>query len=37
MIQAAMDALRHWRYEPTLVDGQPIPVELTVTITFRLT
>ncbi|HEX2711676.1 MAG TPA: TonB family protein [Candidatus Acidoferrales bacterium] len=37
LIQAAMDALRHWRYEPTTVDGQPIPVELTVTLTFRLT
>jgi protein TonB len=37
LIQAAMDALRQWKYEPTAVNGQPVPVQLTVTISFRLT
>ncbi len=36
LIPAAMDALRQWRYAPTLVNGQAVPVELTVTLTFRL-
>ncbi len=37
LIPAAMDALRHWKYEPTTVNGQPVAVQLTVTISFRLT
>ncbi len=36
LIPAALDALRHWKYEPTILNGQAVPVELTVTITFRL-
>jgi periplasmic protein TonB len=31
---AAMEALRHWKYEPTILGGEAIPVELLVTITF---
>jgi len=34
--KAAMDALRQWKYEPTLVGGQPYPVRMLVTITFQL-
>jgi protein TonB len=33
---AALDAVRQWAYTPTLVDGIPVPVRLTVTITFNL-
>lgn len=36
LIPAAMDALRRWKYEPTVLDGQVFPVLLTVTISFRL-
>jgi protein TonB len=36
LIPAAIEALRHWKYEPTILGGQPYPVRLTVTITFRL-
>jgi TonB family protein len=36
LVPAAMDALRRWKYEPTVVDGQVFPVLLTVTISFRL-
>jgi len=25
-----------WRYTPTLVDGEPVPVIMTVTVNFRL-
>ncbi|HEY6303081.1 MAG TPA: TonB family protein [Terriglobales bacterium] len=34
--QAAMDAVRWWRYEPYFVDGQPATVETTVAVDFRL-
>jgi TonB family protein len=34
--QAALDAVRWWRYEPYLVNGQPATVETTVTVDFRL-
>jgi len=34
--QAAMDAVRWWRYEPYLVNGQPTTVETTVAVDFRL-
>jgi TonB family protein len=33
---AAMDAVRWWRYEPYLVNGQPATVETTVAVEFRL-
>ena len=31
---AALDAVRQWRYEPTLLDGKPVPGIMTVTVTF---
>jgi protein TonB len=34
--QAALDAVRQWQYTPTLLNGQPVPVLMTVTVTFRL-
>lgn len=34
--QAAMDAVRWWRYEPYFVNGQPATVETTVAVNFRL-
>lgn len=36
LIQAAMDAVRRWRYEPTYLNEEPVPVQLNVTVTFRL-
>lgn len=33
---AALDAVRWWRYEPYLVNGQPATVETTVVVDFRL-
>jgi protein TonB len=34
--QAAMDALKQWKYRPATLDGKPVPMHLTVTIQFRL-
>src|SRR2546421_2033366 len=34
--QAAMDALKQWKYQPASLDGKPVPMHLAVTIRFRL-
>ena len=34
--QAALDAVRKWKYEPSTLDGQPVSVEMLVTVKFRL-
>jgi len=34
--QAAMEALRQWKYQPATLDGKPVAMHLTVTIQFRL-
>jgi TonB family protein len=34
--QAAMDALRQWKYQPAMLDGKAVPMHLTVTLQFRL-
>ena len=32
--QAALDAVRQWVYQPTLLNGVPVPVVVTVTVNF---
>lgn len=34
--QAAIDAVKKWRYTPTKLNGVPVPILLTVTVTFSL-
>jgi protein TonB len=34
--QAALDAVLQWEFTPTLIDGQPVPVIMTVTVNFTL-
>jgi protein TonB len=34
--QAALEAVRGWRYRPTLLNGVPVPVLMTVTVNFTL-
>ena len=34
--QAAIDAVRQWRFTPTLLNGIPVPVIMTVTVNFAL-
>jgi protein TonB len=34
--QAALEAVRQWRFTPTLLNGQPTPVIMSVTVSFAL-
>ena len=34
--QAALDAVKQWEYTPTLLNGVPVPVIMTVTVNFTL-
>ena len=34
--QAAIDAVRQWRFSPTMLGGRPVPIAMTVTVTFQL-
>jgi TonB family protein len=34
--QAALDSVRQWKYQPTLLNGQPVETATTVTVEFRL-
>ena len=34
--QAAIDAVRQWQYTPTLMNGVPTPIVMTVTVSFNL-
>ena len=34
--EAALDAVRQWQYTPTLLNGVPVPVIMTVTVQFTL-
>jgi len=36
MAEAALAAIRGWRYEPATLDGRPVSVYLTVTVSFQL-
>lgn len=36
LVQAALKAVSQRKYEPTILDGEPTPVDLTVEITFRM-
>ncbi|MGA7693717.1 MAG: energy transducer TonB [Candidatus Sulfotelmatobacter sp.] len=36
LAQAAIDAVKQWRYKPYLVDGEPVEVDSRITINFTL-
>jgi len=36
LTEAAIAAVKQWRYEPSRLDGEPVSVLMTVTVTFRL-
>jgi periplasmic protein TonB len=33
--EAALDAVRQWKYEPSKLNGEPVPVQMTVTVKFH--
>jgi protein TonB len=34
--QAAIDAVSRWKFEPTLLDGEAVEIEMTITVNFTL-
>ena len=36
LVQAALDAVRQWAYQPTLLNGQPVEVVTVVDVNFSL-
>ena len=36
LLKSAMDAVRQWVYRPTLVNGEPVRVDTTITVVFSL-
>ena len=36
LVQAALDAVKQWRYRPYLLDGEPVEVDSRITINFTL-
>jgi len=36
LVQSAMQALSEWKYQPTLLNGHPVSVEMLVTVNFQL-
>ncbi len=36
LVQAAIDAVRQWKYKPYLLNGQPVEVDTTITVIFSL-
>jgi len=36
LVQAAFAAVQQWKYQPTLLNGSPVAVEMHVTVIFQL-
>jgi len=36
LVQAALNAVRQWRYQPTLLNGQPVEVDTVIRVVFTL-
>ncbi len=36
LVPAAIEAVKQWRYRPFLLNGEPVEVETTITVTFQL-
>jgi protein TonB len=36
LVQAALDAVKNWRYQPTQLNGDPVEVDTTITVSFVL-
>jgi periplasmic protein TonB len=36
LVRAAMDAVKQWRYQPTMLNGEPVEVDTTISVIFSL-
>ena len=36
LMKAALDAIRQWRYKPTMLNGEPVEVDTTISVVFTL-
>lgn len=36
LVQSALDAVKQWRYKPTLLNGDPVEVDTTIQVTFTM-
>jgi protein TonB len=36
LVEASMDAVKKWRYQPYKINGEPVEVETTIRIQFRM-
>ncbi len=36
LVQSALDAVKQWRYKPTLLNGEPVEVQTTIDVNFTL-
>lgn len=36
LLASAMDAVKQWRYQPTLLNGEPVQVDTTITVVYTL-
>jgi protein TonB len=36
LMKAAMDAVHQWRYKPTMLNGEPVDVDTTISVVFTL-
>ena len=35
-LRSALDAVQQWRYRPTILNGQPVEVDTTITVIYTL-
>jgi protein TonB len=36
LMKSALDAIRQWRYKPTMLNGEPVEVDTTISVVFSL-
>jgi periplasmic protein TonB len=36
LVQAALDAVKQWKYRPYILNGEPVEVDTTITVNFNL-
>ena len=36
LARAAVEAVSQWRYQPTLLNGEPVEIDTTITVSFKL-